>query len=71
MAGWSQDGLASGRRPAGRKKMRKSILALALALGVSSLTYTATAAPKDEKATTTKKHKKNKKAPKKTAGALK
>jgi hypothetical protein len=43
--------------------MKKSLLAIALALGVSSLTYTAAAAPKSDTPSqkdTTKKHKKNK-----------
>jgi hypothetical protein len=53
--------------------MKKTLLALALALGVSSLTYTAVAAPQDtppQKDTTKKKSKKgkSKKEPKKTDG---
>jgi hypothetical protein len=57
--------------------MKKSVLALALALGVSSLTYTAVAAPQDkgpdQKDTTKKKGKKgkSKKEPKKTDGGSK
>ena len=54
--------------------MKKTLLAIVLALGVSSLTYTAVAATQDtpptQKDTTKKKGKKKgtKKAPKKTDG---
>ena len=55
--------------------MKKSVLAIALALGISSLTYTAMAAPQDTppQKDTTKKGKKGKtkKAPKKTDGGSK
>jgi uncharacterized protein HemX len=71
--GSAQDGIVSGRQgPQGDRKMKKSLLALALALGVSSLTFAAVQdTPPSQKDTTkkqSKKKKSNKKAPKKTDG---
>jgi hypothetical protein len=70
----AHDDLVSGRQgPQGEEeKMKKSLLAIALVLGVSSLTFTAVAAPQDtpptQKDTTKKSKSKKKKAPKKTTG---